>query len=902
MSFKLRLLGTFDVQPLAEPCSRKAQWLLALLAVRHDRNVERSWLAGTLWPDASESQALYNLRRELTRLRRALGAEAGRLQASTPQTLRLDALGADIDVITFDAEIARGVRDALERGVAQYRGSFLEGCTQEWVLEEREPRRQTYLAALEKLAEDDLQRSDAASAVQRLRNVMTTDPLRESALRTLMGALAATGQHAAACRAYRDLRLLLDRELQAEPSLQTREVYESVRGAAQARATHGAVPQLSHSRIPQPLTWLVGRGVERAEIQRRVRSARLFTVTGAGGVGKSRLALQVASDLAPELADGACFIELAALSDPQLVVAAVASALDIPEGHTRPVIDIVIAELAPRQLLVVLDNCEHLVAACGELAASLLRACPDLRILATSRRSLGLPGEVSWRLPSLSDDDAVALFRERMTAPPGQVSDHETIVEICRRLDGIPLAIELAAARTRVLSLAQIRSRLADRFDLVAGGSSKLPRHRTLLATLEWSYQLLDEPEQVLLRRLSVFAGGWTLEAAETIHGGEVLDLLDSLVDRSLVVFSGRYRMLETVRHYASTLLEAAGETAALRQCHLEYVLALAETAEPHIFGGDRTLGWMDRLEAEADNFRAAFEWCASHPARADAALRLVAALHWYWFARGHLGEGAALMDRALQRLELVPLGTRGRALAAAGNIVMWAGDYAKMPAYLDESIAIGRQLDDTHLVVYATCGRAAAAVLSGDPARARTLLESAIATQRSRGDSMLLGLALYWLGTAHNALDEPAFARMTLEEGLAVLRRLGASVGCGHLLHRLGDTMRAEGDLAAATAHYRESLRMFDRSDRWSIAVVLDALGRIAAFGSDAARAARLLGAAEALCDAIGSELMRAEPGDFERAVATIHDALGEAAFTASWHEGRALDLPRALAYALAG
>ena len=904
MSLILRLLGPFELAAPAAACSRKGQWLLALLALRTPREVDRSWPAGTLWPDTTETQALYNLRRELSRLRRILGPEATRIRALGVRTAGLELAGADVDLLAFDRDAGSADETDLQRAIALYRGPLLEGCTEDWVLEERERRRQGYLRALEALAQRARARGDAEGAVHWLRLATTADPLRESAQRGLMDALARSGAHAAATQAYRELRLRLAAELQTEPAAETQALNQQIRAEAHVRGARATPSRPAKGRVPRPLTPLVGRAEEVGEIEKWLRASRLVTLTGTGGVGKSRLALQAASDLAGELLDGAWFVELAPLAAPELVVPATAAALEVREVPGRPLLSSLVGHLRDRQALLILDNCEHLLEACSRLAETLLRECAPLRILATSRQSLGLAGEVVWRVPSLHEVDAIALFRERSELGSWTAAERPIVAQICQSLDGIPLAIELAAARTKVLTVAQIAERLDDRLQLLTGGSrTALPRHRTLKMTVDWSYQLLDPDEQMLLRRLSVFASGWTLDAAESIHGSDVLELLGQLVDKSLVLFAGRYRLLETVHQYARERLDASGESDATHQRHLEHFVALAEEAEPHIFGGEGDKSWIDQLEAERDNLRAAFDWCQADAGRAEPALRMAASLHWFWFARSHVREGCERMALALRVGGSARLPVRAKALAAAGYLAMWIGDYAAMLPPLQEGLGIARQLGDRRLVAYCLCGLSGAvALVGGDADAARSGLHEAAEVAREQGDRILLMFALYWLGTVEQVLGQLDAAEPKLGDALDMARCVGHRPAIGHILHRLGQCAHLQGDLEKARASYLESLRVLDdAADVWGILQLLDALGRMAADKGHAWRAAELLGAAEALSEVIGSSVLRSDRADHDRAVAAARTTLGEPSFVTAWALGRALPLEAAVALAAA-
>jgi len=554
---RLRLFAPFEAtvqgRPLPPLHSRRSQWLLALLTLRPGQEVARDWLAGTLWPDSREAPVLANLRQSLTDLRRALGTEAWRIQSPTRQTLRLDLAGADVDVLAFDraARERRGDLDALDAMVALYRGPLLEDCNEEWVLPERAAREQSYLLALERLARAARERNDPDIAIGYLRRVLALDPLREGAQRDLMECLAEGGSYAAAMAQYRDLRLLLRREMNAEPDPETVALFERLRDRAKAKAasqaTFGGVgagadgpspTPLSPvergvprgSPLPVPLTELIGREASVREVLGLLlgpsRSSRLVTLTGGGGVGKTRLALAVGQAAYQErpgdFPDGVWFADLSALS-PLSSLSARGELRQIPEAVARALrmnvppgwdpADALQSFLTTRSLLLILDNCEHLVDAVAPLAEILLSACPGLCLLATSRERLGLLGETLWQVPPLPapDPDAVpvqhprelgafssvALFAARARAVSGAgfalaEGNARDVARICARLDGIPLAIELAAARVRTLSPGQIAELLDDRFRLLTGGSrTALPRQRTLKATLDWSWDLL---------------------------------------------------------------------------------------------------------------------------------------------------------------------------------------------------------------------------------------------------------------------------------------------------------------------------------------------------------------------------------------------------------------------------
>jgi predicted ATPase/DNA-binding SARP family transcriptional activator len=567
----IALFGPWDVR-VAERClpplrSQKSQWLLALLALQGDRAVERAWLAGTLWPDSSERQAAFNLTRNLTDLRRALGPAACRLDAPTPRTLRLNLTGAEADVLIFDEAVARGDAPSLERAVALHRGPLLQECREERVFQERQAREEAYLVALEKLAALAFEPGDWGTAEQHLRWAVAVDPLRETAQRALMQALASGGNYAAVVQTYRDLRLQLHHEVNVAPDPETRALFERIRaevratagsklraadaGTAETPAPGGCPPAILAPRspyaaddvntrrhnLPAQTTPLLGREAEVAAVAEKLRrdELRLLTLTGPGGTGKTRLALQVAAELLGAFENGVTFVALAPISDPDLVVSAVFKTLGVQETAGRPPQESLEEHLRDRELLLLLDNFEQVLAA-APLVAELLASCPRLKVLVTSRAPLHLQGEQEFPVPPLAVPDlkhpppvetlsqvaAVALFLQRAQAvkPEFALTDENAaaVAAICQRLDGLPLAIELAAARAKLFSPLALLTRLTSRLALLTGGARDRPaRHQTLRSAIAWSYDLLAESEQSLFRRLSVFVDGCTLAAAEAI-------------------------------------------------------------------------------------------------------------------------------------------------------------------------------------------------------------------------------------------------------------------------------------------------------------------------------------------------------------------------------------------------
>ncbi len=641
--------------------------------------------------------------------------------------------------------------------------------------------------------------------------------------------------------------------------------------------------------LPLPATAFIGRQREVAELRTLLGrdEVRLLTLTGTGGVGKTRLALQIAAGLVDQFPDGVWLVELASLVDARLVPKTVLAEVTAPEPSGRPVLDILREALRTRQLLLVLDNCEHLLDACAQLAEVLLRTCPRLRILATSREPLGLVGETRWRVPSLSlptrDEraspaavaccEAVQLFLERGRAVQPQFAltpaNASAVAGVCTRLDGIPLALELAAARLSALGVADLYARLDQRFRLLTGGSSTaLPRQQTLRATVAWSYDLLTPREQLFFARLSVFAGVWSLEGAEAVVAGgtiateEVLDLLAGLVNKSLVVVeeldddSTRYRLLETLRQYGWERLTVAGETALCQRRHAAYYLALAERFRRVITGAEQ-LQWLARLERDLDNLRAALAWCLDESAQAqgqdeappvEIALRLAVDLHAFWRDHDRRREGLAWLERALAHGAAAPVALRARALGSAGILAGSAHDLARAQALKAESIALCREIGDTWQLSWQLSGFAWAAAAGGQDEQAAAAVEEALALARAIGEPRLIAQALRHdllrivYGAAIERAEERARAWAAGEECIQLSQAIGETVQVAIAQLHLGQVALYDGDYERARALFVASLPMI-RALGWrsTVAEGLAGLADMACAQGDYTQAAAL-------------------------------------------------------------
>jgi predicted ATPase/class 3 adenylate cyclase len=678
--------------------------------------------------------------------------------------------------------------------------------------------------------------------------------------------------------------------------------------------------------LPQQVTSFIGRECELAEIAKSLRNTRLVTLLGVGGIGKTRLSLQVAADMLDAFPDGVWFVELAPLTDSQLVPQAVASVLGVKEEAGRPLVEALEKHVKDRQLLLILDNCEHLVDACADLVKQLLQSGPRLKILASSREHLRVAAETTYPVPALAVPDpsgvitpealtqyeSVRLLVDRAVAalPAFQITGQNAaaISEICRRLDGIPFAIELAAARVRALSVENIAARLNDRFRLLTRGSrTALPRQQTLRASIDWSYDLLTEKERILFRRLAVFAGGWTLEAAEAIAScghvdkSEVLDLLVDLVDKSLVMIEpegGRYGLLETVRQYSEERLSEAGEGEEVRKRHLDFYLAFAERAGAQLSGPEQP-SWLRQLDVDRENILSAHAWCSRRSHDAESGYRLVHAVKLYWFMRGLLNLGHNVTVEAISIPALQPHSlARCKALWVAGQICSYTGRYDEAQRYLYESLEIARHHDDRRMIAAVQNYLALAALGQGNRTAARIHCKEALDLARELGNKREIAgatNALAQLNRLDGKLDEAA---PLYEQVVALAHELRdrefAAIGI------LGLAMVAisRGAVGRARNLLREVLTIAAETDSKPAGqCALDVSAGLAALQKEWERSARLYGAAEAQTLRTGIRRDPADEAFLQPLLDRARTALDEPRFKLAESSGRALPFEEAIA-----
>jgi non-specific serine/threonine protein kinase len=725
--------------------------------------------------------------------------------------------------------------------------------------------------------------------------------------------------------------------------------------------------------LPAARSSFVGREREMAEIERGLASTRLLTLTGAGGSGKTRLALEAARDLVGAYPDGVWLVELAPLSEGALVPKEVAEALGVPERPAQPLADTLAEVLRDRELLLLVDNCEHLLEAVAHLVDGLLDSCPHLSILATSREAIGIEGESRWLVPPLSVPvagssteelqgyESVRLFVERARGRDPSFSlgpqNARAVTEICGRLEGIPLATELAAARVGTLSVEHISGRLGSSLDLLTrGGRTAEPRQRTLKGALDWSHELLEEPEKILFRRFSVFAGGWTLKPAETVASGdgvgegEVLDLLSELVEKSLALCeehegSGlRYRMLEPVKQYAREKLEEAGEAETVRHRHADYFLALAERARPELRGPEDRK-WLEKLEREHDNMRAALSF-ALESGEVELALRLSGALGTFWHMRSHSDEGRKWLEAALARDDGAPAVVRVKALEALYWLAHDRWDHDRAGAIAREATELSAEAEiESSLAASLRIMSAGPVWMRGDYQRGRELLEESLEISRQAGDRIMIAEALIQLAITAWGMGDVERGKEIYEEGAALCREVGYAFRLPDFLLSLGYQLLLEGDFERGAAlneeaaalcrehgyarslnlsldnlgwatllgddherarpFYEESLAVSKvLGDRACASESLDGLACSAGAAGEARRAGRLFGAAEAmretLSDAVPFQLKPEEIAWREPHRLRARSLLGDEAWEVALAEGRAMGLKEAIEYAL--
>lgn len=882
----------------------RARVAFAFLALERWRAVTHDELAEVVWGVDLPPTWRAALRGVVSRIRRALaaaGLEPNVALTSSPGGYQLHLPSGS----TVDVELARQrlhdgralaptnpleARMKAERAVATLRGEFLGGLEGAWVERLRLELSELRLQALEVLSQARTSCGDTDGAVCAAEEAVALQPLRESAHLCAMAAHAAAGNRARALRAYERCRRILAEELGVAPGPDVQQAYMDLLGEEPANDNRPP-RRRAPGNLPAPRSSFIGRTRERAEVCRLLGLTRLLTITGTGGAGKSRLGLEVVSEVVDDYPDGVWLVELAGVGDGRLVGAQVQAVLQVPDQYGCSALDSLAMHLEPRRMLLVLDNCEHVVASCASVADRLLRSCPEVKIVATSREPLCLDGETVWVIPPLSmpgrDEggpiesflryDAAALFVDRaVAAAPGLdlAGMGDAVATICRRLDGIPLALELAAARARSMAVPDIAERLRDRFDLLVNGVRTAPaRHQTLRAALDWSYESLPEPERRLFASVSVFAGGFTIDAAEMVcpdGAPAALGTLTRLVDKSLIMTDrsgqyGRYRLLETTRQYGREKLMELGIEVPVRRAQLRWAAALAEAAEDGLEGRDQAL-WLRRLDVEYDNLQGTLEWAADHPANVDGQ-RTAAALWRYWEIRGFLREGRARLEALLGVDTPEPL--RAKALNGAGVLAQSQGDHRAAESFYTQALDIRRALGDRVGAAAALNGLGNVAVGRDDLFRARAIFEANVAASREIGVASILAGSLLNLGVVAQLLfvsgriskaEGTKQALALYMESLDHYRRSGDVRGVSQALENLGVLAPYLGDDARAQDCLTESLELRRAlCDKSGIAASARFLGHLALRNSHYGAARSLHQECLAISSDLGNEMLMA-------------------------------------------
>ena len=948
---EFRILGPLEVWegdrrlPLG---GAKHRALLAILILNANRVVATDRLIELLWGDEPSETVNNTLQVSVSQLRKVLepdhvrgtpyrvlvSQEPGYLLRVSPAELdlgRFEQLREEAKRARLDGHLdvaAASLREAL----SLWRGPPLADIAQEpYAIAEASRLNAMRLQTVEDRIVADMALGRHADLIGELETLVAEHPLRERFRAQLMLALYRSGRQAEASDVFHKTRAVLIDEVGIEPGSELQRLLKAVLKqdpALELSSEPTPRPGPRSTTLPMQLTSFVGRASEVTDVTRLLSKERLVTLVGPGGVGKTRLAVQAAGALAEATPGGTWLIELASLTDPSLVPQIVANSVGLREQAGSTIVDTIILYLQRRPTLLVLDNCEHLVDASARLIDTLLRVCPTVRVLATSREPLRVAGETVWRVPSLSVtpgsntnadqepplSEAVRLFCERaVTASPNftmSPDDLALVAGICQRLDGIPLAIELAAARLTVLSLNQIATRLDDRFRILKGGDrTALHRHQTLEAAIDWSYELLSAPERALLGRLSVFAGGFSLDALESVCVGGVIELataverLSALVDKSLVVAQtsmpeSRYRLLETIRRFAQNRLAESGEDSEIRARHFAWFTALAKQAEPGLKGPNGR-AWLKRLGGESDNLRAALEWGSM--TQADNVLPLANALKGFWLRSGLFTEGRQWLKHAI---DASPGASRAKAEAfvSAAHLTRYLGDNPIAVDLLAEGFRLYRQFEDPDGLATAFLVQGLTTFQEGHHQDALPIATRSVEMFRQGSDRWNLAAALNNLGfIEHVSGDRSSLPREHLEEGLLLARATEDDWLIAFVVASLGEVAFDHGDIAEAWSYLSECGRLALRlEDKRHGSFFLDVIGRLAVIQHQYDIALHLFAAAASVRSDAGLRTLPADQAAAEASTVTARSALPPAEGDAAWRAGGDMGMEEALEFAI--
>lgn len=948
---EFRILGPLEVVADGQTLrlgGPKQRALLALLLTQANRVVPVERLSEVLWGDAPPDGAAATIQVYISQLRKQLEPNrkpqaAYRILVSQPPGYLLRIGPDQLDLYRFErfkdtafAAVTAGDAEAaatsFRQAIAVWRGPALaDFATEPWALGEAGRMNEMRLQALEQRIDADLVLGRHADLTAELETIVAEYPFRERLRGQLMVALYRSGRQAEASDVFHRTREKLVEELGMEPGPDLQKLLKQILNqdpSLEIKPRPLKSQQSQPHNLPVQLTSFVGRHRELEAIEVALANNRLVTMTGAGGSGKTRLAIQAAAVVVHNYADGACFVDLSLVTDPSLVATGFAAGLVLRVQPGQSVENTVLEQLAQKRLLLVVDNCEHIIEACALLVGRILASAPEVRVLATSQEPLNLPGEVRWSVPSLGlpaadqpgvldallKSEAGQLFidRAQLAKPEFALSERTAlaVAEVCRRLDGIPLAIELAAAQIAVMTSGDIVARLSDRFRLLGTGKRMVaPRQRTLLATVMWSHDLLTESQKVLFRRLSVFAGGFDLDAAEAMGFGgsvevdDVLSLLKGLVEKSLVVtgedFAGRarYRLLETLREFARARLIEVGEETTARAAHLDHYLGVARQAEPHLLGTPDQSEWLASLDQDIPELRGALVWgFAADPVRAS---ELATCLGWFWWFRGYVAEGLDWMEMVMAVPTIKPT-IRGAALAFAGRLASRQSAHQLAAGRFLEAVGIFRRLDNLPELAFAIFDLGTVARATGHFTRARILLDASRAMWRRLGDDRLAVYAVQELGVLAMMTGDAVRSEELFLEAIEHLRASDERWGLALNLANLAELRIRRGDTGGARALLAESLDITELLvDPVLAAQLFDYIGMLAIDEGLATTGLSLFAAGHALREhqrvkygTAHQELLHGWRSRGER-------ILGPAAADSAWRSGLDLAFPAAVAMA---
>lgn len=895
----------------------------------------REKLAALFWGDSTDEQARLSLRVALNNLRKQL---APNTILADRETVELNSTAA----LWCDAVELRLLLDAphpetnLDRALALYRGELLADFYDDWVFPLRQALHESLVSVL--LEQVELLRARGAypEAITSAQQILALEPAHEQAHQHLIFCYGALGNRTAAAEQYRACVRVLAEELGIEPSAETERLYTAV-----MQRTEPASAAARLTNLPRPLTSFIGRASQVQELSELIAYARCVTLTGAGGTGKTRLAIQVGHAQYAAFADGVWFIDLSPLANPEQVPQAAARVLGIKEQAGQPLTATLIESLRDHTALLILDNCEHLITAAAYLVEALLTHCPDLRVLATSREALGIAGEQVYAVPTLAVPqadttiadlllkyEAIRLFVERARSVQPQFVLNDTtalaVKLICQRLDGIPLALELAAARAGTLTVEQIAARLDDRLNLLTQGSrTVLPRQQTLRALIDWSFDLLNPAEQTLFSRLSVFAGSWTLETADQIttdpqpeliappHRRRVSgpspqfeDLHARLVEKSLIVadvtgMQARYTLLETIREYAHEKLAQAGEAPTIYTRHLAHFTKFAQETEPKLWSAEQVY-WSDLHEQEQDNFRVALEWSLDNAPQKG--LELAIALERFWTMHNHFRQARSILTELLERVDDNTDDLRGRGLAALGFMAFRLNETTDAKRYFEQALTLSAAANDAPTIAKSTRGLGLCEYVVANYAGALPLLERGRALYHELDDITRESISLNDLGEVARTSRQFEQAAAYYRASLDLIRKTGDRRAYVIILSNLGITASLRHDYAEALRILRETAPLYlEIGEKQNLVYVLSEIAVIWMTQGQAAQAVRLWGATETLRQQLNYRLFADDQTLYETRMADLRLEVPPDIFAREWEAGTRLTLAEAVALAVA-